>query len=162
MIESGENQHPKIQDLKSFISKEVIGKNKRLKNKYPPISERIDDTINILKISSFYDLSKEFKHHYLIIGKNLKIKPKTRYFLAILLAFQSSDLLVSLAKDLLIKKPLLKLVQYSIYPKNSRVSLMCLTELKQVEDFPLSVKTLLGIRKHFRESLDRLKNLIEN
>jgi len=160
--DSGEYNTPETQDLKTFISKEVIGKIKKLKNKYPPISERMGATTNLLEIRSFYDLNEEFKHNYFIIVKNHKKKPKIRYFLAVLLASQSSDLLVSLAKDLLVKNPNLKLVQYSIYPKSSRVSLLCLLELIKVEDFPLSIKTLLGIRKHFRKLLDKLKNLIEN
>lgn len=149
-------------NLKTFITNEVIKKAQKIKNKFPPISEKINDNTRILKIKNFYHLEKYHKYIFLILVKNPRKEEKIGYFLAVLLASQSSDLLVNLAKDLIAKNPDLKLIQYSIYPNNSRVSLLSLKELKKVENFSPSINFLLNIRKEFRLMLNNLKNLLKN
>ena len=148
--------------LKTFITNEVIKKAQKIKNKWLPISERTNEDTKILKIKTFYNLEKHYKNIFFILVKNTEKQKKIRYFLAVLLASQSSDLLVYLANDLMTKNSDLKLIQYSIYPNNSRVSLLSLIELKKVENFDLSINFLLNIRKEFRDMLNKLKNLLEN
>jgi len=147
--------------LKAYIKRELLTGAKRLKNKYPPISEKIKGIPKSLKIKKIYELKKNHKNFYLIIVKNYSKKPRYRPFLAILLASQSSDLLVSLAKGFS-KEHNLKLIQFSIHPQHFRVSLISLKELKTTDNFSESINLLEEFRNKYRKELENLKNLIKN
>ncbi|MFW9821038.1 MAG: hypothetical protein ACFFE5_15650, partial [Candidatus Thorarchaeota archaeon] len=88
-------------------------------------------------------------------------KPKLRYFLAISLAYNSSDLLVQFAREFALKTGL-KLIQYSVFPKTLRIQLLLLKELNKIEDYANSIDILKTYRKEFRGILLKIKNLIDN
>ena len=98
---------------------------------------------------------------FLFTVKNYDKVPKIRYFLAMQLASQSSDLLVALSRDFAIKNDL-KLIQYSIYPKSTRTNLLSLKELKEVEDIEKSIGILQDFREDYKKKIVKIKNLVEN
>lgn len=149
------------ENLNSYLKKELLIDAKRLKNKYPPISEKIKGVPKSLKIKKIYELKENLKNLYLITVKNYSKKPRYRHFLAILLASQSSDLLVSLAKGFS-KEHNLKLIQFSIYPQHFRVSLFSLKELNTTDNFSESINVLKEFRNKYRKELENLKNIIKN
>lgn len=149
------------ENLNSYLKKELLNDAKRLKNKYPPISEKIKGVPKSLKIKKIYELKENLKNLYLITVKNYSKKPRYRHFLAILLASQSSDLLVSLAKGFS-KEHNLKLIQFSIYPQHFRVSLFSLKELNTTDNFSESINVLKEFRNKYRKELENLKNIIKN
>ncbi|MFX0018460.1 MAG: hypothetical protein ACFFAK_07150 [Promethearchaeota archaeon] len=151
-----------IEFLESFLKTEIIKKAKELKARYPSISEIADGKPKILKIKNFYEMKDEFKNYYLIKVKNYNSDPKFRHFLAIILASQSSDFLASIAKEAIKEIGNIKLIQFSIYPKNFRISLLSLKEIRNKDDFLKSVKLLKDLRINFKKKLDKIKNLIEN
>jgi len=146
-------------DLSGFLQNQVIKKSKKLKGKFAPFSEIIDNELRVLKINKIYDLSEKFKNLYLFIVKNYLKQPKERYFLAVSLASQSSDLLVSLANGFA-QKNTLKLVQYAINPKQLRISLISLKEIEKIEDYSFSVELLKEFRTNFRNMLVKIKNTL--
>jgi hypothetical protein len=148
--------------LESFLKTEIINQAKELKARYPSISEIVDGIPRILKIKNFYEMKEEFKNYYLIKVKNYYNDPKFRHFLAIILASQSSDFLVLIAKELIKEIGNIKLIQFSIYPKNFRISLLSLKELRNKDDFLKSVKILKDLRINFKKKLDKIQKLIEN
>ena len=150
------------ESLESFLKTEIIKKVKKLKGRYPSISKIVDGTPRILKIKNFYEMKEEFKNFYLIKVKNDYNEPKFIHFLAIILASQSSDFLVSITKELIKENGDIKLIQFSIYPKNFRISLLALKEIRNKEDFLKSVKILKGLRINFKKKIDKIQNLIEN
>ena len=147
--------------LKSFIKTQILKTAKKLKGKYNPISELVDNIPRTLKIREIYKIEDSLKNLFLIIVNNYSKQPKVRYFLALILASQSSDLLVSLVKDYATMNNL-KLIQYSLFPKNIRISLLTLTEIQTVEDFSNSIELLKNFRNYFRKTFEKIKNLIEN
>lgn len=149
------------ENLKSYLKRELLTSSKRLKNKYPPISENIKGVPKSLKIKKIYELKENHKNLYLITVKNYSKKPRYRYFLAILLATQSSDLLVSLAKGFS-KEHSLKLIQFSVYPQHFRVSLFSLKELNRADNLSESINLLKEFRNKYRKELENIKNLIKN
>ena len=149
------------ENLKSYLKRELLTSSKRLKNKYPPISENIKGVPKSLKIKKIYELKENLKNLYLITVKNYSKKPRYRYFLAILLATQSSDLLVSLAKGFS-KEHSLKLIQFSVYPQHFRVSLFSLKELNYTDNLSESINLLKEFRNKYRKELENIKNLIKN
>ncbi len=149
------------ENLKSYLKRELLTSSKRLKNKYPPISENIKGVPKSLKIKKIYELKENLKNLYLITVKNYSKKPRYRYFLAILLATQSSDLLVSLAKGFS-KEHSLKLIQFSVYPQHFRVSLFSLKELNRADNLSESINLLKEFRNKYRKELENIKNLIKN
>jgi hypothetical protein len=148
-------------DLKSFINNKLTNNGKQIKAKHSPISEFVDNVPQSLRIEKIYDLSTKEKYTFLFIVRNYDKKPKLRYFLAISLANNSSDLLVQFARDYAIKSNL-KLIQYSIYPKTLRIQLLMLKELKTMEDYTNSIEKLKIYRKQFRSKLVKIKNIVEN
>ncbi len=148
-------------DLKSFIRNNIFKDIKKIRGKHAPISELYNNQFKTLKIEKLYDLSEKNKNFFLFIVKNYSKTPKLRYFLAISLANNSSDLLVQIAKDYAIKNDL-KLIQYSIFPKMLRIQLLLIKEIKQSEGYHNSIEKLKSIRHKFRIKLDHFKNLIEN
>ena len=147
--------------LKSFLKRELLTDAKRLKNNYPPISENIKGVPKSLKIKKIYELKENHKNFYLIIAKNYSKKPRYRHFLAVLLASQSSDLLVSLAKGFS-KEYNLKLIQFSIYPQHFRVSLFSLKELNATDNISELINLLKEFRNKYRKELENFKKLIKN
>ena len=96
-----------------------------------------------------------------ITTKNYTKNPKHRYFLAILLASQSSDLLVNLAKEFS-KKNRLKLIQFALHPQHFRVGLFSLKELQNKDNISEIVSLLKTFRIKFRKDLENLGKLIEH
>ncbi|MFX1498133.1 MAG: hypothetical protein ACFFBH_11445 [Promethearchaeota archaeon] len=159
---SKEKLSQKNKELDSYIKTNIIKNSKRLKGRFPPILETIEGVNQILKVKAIYELSEELKDTYLIKVQNYQNKPKVRYFLVITLASQSSDFLVILAKNHIKEFKGIKLIQFSIYPKNFRISLLALNEVKIQDEFMSSLKHLKNLRMNFRKKLHNLKNLIEN
>jgi len=135
---------------------------KKLKAKYPPISFLVDGLPKTLKIKNIYSMGRDYKNFYVFHLKNYKKIPKTRWFLAISLASQSSDLLVSLAKEYMKKSKALRLIQYSIYPNTLRINLLLIIELDANQSYSNAVEVFTDLRKDFRKKLDKINNLIEN
>jgi len=148
-------------DLKSFIQNEIIKKVKKVKGKHAPVSEIVNNVPKTLKVEKVYDLSKNYKNFFLFIIKNYSKTPKLRYFLALSLAYTSSDLLVQLAKEYALKNDL-KLIQYSIFPKTLRIQLLLLKEIVKIEDYTNSIEKLKSYRREFRHKLAQVKKLLEN
>jgi hypothetical protein len=78
------------------------------------------------------------------------------------LASHSSDFLVSIAQEPIKEISNLKLIQFPLYPKNFRISLLSLKEIRDEADFLKSVKVLKDLRINFKKKLEKIKNLIEN
>ncbi|GAH04963.1 unnamed protein product, partial [marine sediment metagenome] len=125
-------------ELKSFVESEVIKDIKKIRGKKTPIAEIVDNTFLALLVKSIYDMNKVIKKFYFFIVQNHLNQPKIRYFLAITLAGNSSDLLVQIAKDFALKNGL-KLIQYSIYPKTLRTQLLSMKEIKNPTDYSNSI-----------------------
>ena len=145
--------------LKSYLESNVIKSAIKLKGKFAPFSEPVDKTPKTLPIKRIYNLKEQLKNIFLIIVKNYSNQPKVRYFLAIIIASQSSDFLVSLAKDYATRNNL-KLIQYSIFPKNIRISLLSLKEIRTIEDYLSSIELLKDFKKKFRKTLEKIRNLV--
>ncbi|TFF98901.1 MAG: hypothetical protein EU540_07610 [Promethearchaeota archaeon] len=148
--------------LKSYLESNVIKSAIKLKGKFAPFSEPVDKIPKTLQIKRIYNLKEQLKNFFLIIVKNYSNsnQPKVRYFLTIILASQSSDFLVSLAKDYATRNNL-KLIQYSLFPKK-RISLLSLKEIRTIEDYSSSIELLKDFKKKFRKTLEKIRNLVEN
>jgi len=148
--------------LEAHLKKYVLKKAKKVKAKHSNISEIVNKMPKTLEVNNIYDLSKEFNNFYLIKVQNHAKRPKMRYFLAISLASQSSDLLVNLTRDLINKEDNIRLIQFSIHPKSMRVNLLALKELTSVEKYLHSIEILNELRKKFRQKLAKIANQVEN
>ena len=148
------------ENLQSYLKKEILKDAERLKNKYPPISEKVNGISKSLKIKNIYQLKGNFNNFIFITTKNYAKNPRYRYFLAILLASQSSDLLVSLAKEFS-KKNRLKLIQFSLRPQHFRVGLFSLKEIRNKDNISETVDLLKEFRIMYRKDLEKLGKLIE-
>ncbi|MFX1388943.1 MAG: hypothetical protein ACFE9Z_02640 [Promethearchaeota archaeon] len=148
-------------ELKVLVKTKIIKNVKRVRGKHSPISEAVNNVPQSLKIEEIYDLSKLEKHFFLIITRNYNKEPKLRYFLAISLANNSSDLLVQLARDFIVKSDL-KLIQYAIFIKTLRIQLLLLKEIYSIDDYSKSFKNLKNLRTRFRSRLLKIRNFIEN
>ena len=148
-------------ELKNFIKSTIIKNFKSIRGKHSPISEIINNENKILVVQSIYDMNTNHKNFFFFNVKNHAKNPKYRYFLAISIANNSSDFLVQLASEFVIKGES-KLIQYSIYPKTLRIQLLLLKELENVEDYNNNIKILIRNRHDFRNKLVRIKNLVEN
>ena len=147
-------------NLQRYLKKEILKDAKRIKNKYPPISEKVNGISKSLKIKNIYELKGNLNNFFLITTKNYTKNPRHRYFLAILLASQSSDLLVSLAKEFS-KQNRLKLIQFSLYLQHFRVGLFSLKEMHDKNSFSEVVNLLKEFRIIYRKDLENLGKLIE-
>jgi len=148
------------ENLKSYLKSEILKDAKRIKNKYPPISEKVNGISKSLKIKNIYELKGNLNNFIIITTKNYAKNPKYRYFLAILLASQSSDLLVNLAKEFSLKNRL-KLIQFSLHPQHFRVGLFSLKELQNKDNLSEVVNLLKEFRIMYRKDLENLGKLIE-
>ena len=149
------------EDFESFIKRNIINKIKKVRGKHPPIAENVENKPRSLSVKFIYDLNEKLKNFYLISLKNYSKKPKSRNFLAISFANNSSDLLVQLAREIALKHDL-KLIQYSIYPKTLRIQLLCMIEIQTIKNYNTSIKVLKSVRKEFREKLVRVKDLVQD
>jgi len=148
-------------ELKSYLKNKIINNAQKLKGKFAAISELIDNSQRTLTVQNIFKLKNALKGMFLFTVKNYDKVPKIRYFLAMQLASQSSDLLVALSRDFAIKNDL-KLIQYSIYPKSTRTNLLSLKELKEVEDIEKSIGILQDFREDYKKKIVKIKNLVEN
>ena len=148
------------ENLQNHLKKEIIKDAKRIKNKHPPISEKVNGITKVLKVKKIYELKGNLNNFILIVTKNYAKNPKFKYFLAILLASQSSDILVNLAKEYS-KKNNLKLIQFSLHPQNSRVGLFALKEIESRDNVTEVVKLLKEFRILYRKDLDNFGKIIE-
>ena len=144
-----------------YIKSKIIKNAQKLRGKFAAISEMIEDSQRTLTVQNIFKLRDELKGLFLFSVKNYDKYPKIRYFLAMQLASQSSDFLVALSRDFAIKNDL-KLIQYSIIPKTTRISLLSLKEIKEIEDLEKSVGILQDFREKFRKKIAKIKNLVEN
>ncbi|MFX1418127.1 MAG: hypothetical protein ACFE9N_04310 [Promethearchaeota archaeon] len=154
-------QNASLDNFQSFIKNKIIKKGNKLKGKKAPISEIIDNIPKSLSVDKIIDLREEKKNCFFLIVRNYVKQPKFRYFLAISIANNSSDLLVYFARDYAIKNDL-KLIQYSIFPKTLRIQLLLLKEIEKIGDYSNYIKKLSSIREEFRIKLLKIKDLIEN
>jgi len=148
-------------DLKDFIEKKAVKNAKRLKGKHFPISEIVDAVPKCLRVKNIYRVEQQFKDIFLIVVKNHHKLPKIRYFLAVQLASQSSDLLARLARNCAVKNDL-KLIQYPIYPKTLRINLLALKELDSVQNFSKWIALLENFKNLFNQKLKKLNELLES
>ena len=148
------------ENLQSYLKKEILKDAKRIKNKYPAISEKVDGVSKVLKVKNIYELKGNFNKFIFLKTKNYVKNPRYRYFLSILLASQSSDLLVSLAKEFS-KINRLKLIQFSLYPQHFRVGLFSLKEIHDKNGFSEAVNLLKECRIIYRKEFEKLGKLIE-
>ena len=148
------------ENLHRYLKKEILKDAKRIKNKYPPISEKIDGISKSLKIKKIHELKGNLNNFIVITTKNYAKNPRYRYFLAILLASQSSDLLVNLAREFS-KKNRLKLIQFSLHPQHFRVGLFSLKELREKDKISEVINLLKEFRIKYRKNLEKLGKLIE-
>ncbi len=144
-----------------YLKSKVIKNAQKLRGKFAAISEMIEDSQRTLTVQNIFKLGDELKGLFLFSVKNYDKHPKIRYFLAMQLASQSSDFLVALSRDFAIKNDL-KLIQYSVVPKTTRISLLSLKEIKEIEDFEKSIGILQDFREKFRIKMAKIKNLVEN
>ncbi len=123
-------------------------RNNRLKGRFLPILENIRKKRHNYKVKAIYSLEDELKDRfYLLKFINPENKPKYLYFISFILAHQSSDLLVFIARDL-VKRVNLLLIQYPLKAKQFRLSLICLKEIKNKDDF---FKTKEIIKEVYKE-----------
>ena len=146
--------------LQNSLKKEILKDAKRIKNKFPPISEMVNGISKSLKIKNIYKLKGNLNNFIFITTKNYIKEPKNRYFLGIILASQSSDLLANLAKEFS-KENRLKLIQFSLYPQHFRVGLFSLKEIQGENKFSEIVNLLKDFRIIYRKDLEKLRKLIE-
>ncbi len=161
MIEPSEKSLSNPTLLKKFLESNVIKSAKKLKGKFPPISYKVDNIQRALIIKNIFQLTGQLKDLFLIITSNYIKQPKFRYFLAILLATQSSDLIVSISKDFAIKNKL-KLIQYSLFPKNLRINLLSIKEIRNIEEYSKNIDVLKEYKREFRNIMLKIKKLVEN
>jgi len=159
--ENTEGTLSETESLKEHIKNEIIINAKKVRGRHTPISEIVNNVPKTLKIREIYKLQGKLKNIYLFIANNYTKKPKTRYFLVISLASQSSDFLASLAKNFA-KRNNLKLIQYSIFPKILRINLLLIKELTEIEDYSKSIQMLKNFRIVFQNRLTNFRDLIEN
>ena len=139
--------------LETHVKSIIIKNSKKVREKHSNISEIVDKIPKTLEVKTIYDLSNNV---YLMVVRNHSKQPKTRYFLAISLASQSSDLLVNLTREFVNKNDEIKLIQFSIHPKSMRVSLLALKELNSVENYSHVIGLLQELRKQFRQKLTEM------
>ncbi|MBY9006394.1 MAG: hypothetical protein KGD63_06520 [Candidatus Lokiarchaeota archaeon] len=141
--------------------KELKNKGKKIKGKYPPISEIVNRDVKLLKIKNIYKINDEIPKLYLFHLRNYSNNPKQRYFIVYILASQSSDFIVHLAKELAINNNL-RLIQFCLHPKTYRVNLLLLKELKKSEDYSEIIEIFKKINKKFKDKMEGIQKFLEN
>lgn len=134
-------------------------RNNRLKGKFLPISENIRKKRHNYKVKAIYSLKDELKDRfYLIKFINPENKPKYLYFISFILAYQSSDLLVFIVRDL-VKRANILLTQYPLKVKHFRLSLICLKEIKNKENFFKTKDIIKELYKEFKHKLIKISEM---
>lgn len=145
-------------ELKEKIKNELLSKGTKLRHKYPPISQKSDNEIYIEKIKAIFQLHEDFKNFYLLITKPTNIHKQKNYYLAIVIASQSSDFLVKIAKQVMINEEKIDLIQFAFYPEHFRVNLVLLRMLDEFLDFNDLKTKLISLKTQF---LAKLNNIID-
>lgn len=148
-------------ELLEIFFKDFIKKCPKLKGKYPPISKKKENTQITFNIKAIYSLDSERGNRiYLFKLQNPNKTPQFRYFLSIVLASQSSDLIVLIAKKLTEKSQIF-LIQYPLRPKQSRLSLLCLKEIvnkEELDEFQLKLKDIYNLLQTKLHKIAELSN----
>ena len=145
-------------ELKKQVKALILIDAKRLKEKYGTISENIKGVQKILTIKEIYQLNK-LKDFFLITVSDSSTSPKIQYFLSIMLASQSSDFLVNIAKSIIKQeKTGFRLIQFLLHPKSLRTNLLCLLDLNDPKELDTLIEKLEKVRKLFKERIDNLIN----
>ena len=150
----------KEEELGNRIKEKLLKDSRRLKEKYPPLSDIINGTRLTLQINRLYELLGDLRQFYLIT-----IKPKSgnmKYLICVTLASQSSDFLVSLARKTIKNESSLRLLQFSLIPKHLRVNLLCLKEIEQEDDLQGIIDLLKQVRSRFRKNLEKITSQMDN
>ena len=145
-------------ELKEKIKRDLLIKATKLNNKYPPISDKIDDRLRVQKIEKIFQLKEDYQNFYLIITKPKNDNKEKKYYLALVVANQSSDLLVKIAKKLVSNEGHIQLIQFPFHPKHFRVSLAFLRELEEFMDIDELKNKLNSLRTKFLMKLNNLIN----
>jgi hypothetical protein len=145
-------------ELKEKIKQDLLSKATKLNHKYPPISDRIDDKLRVQKIKKIFQLKEDYQNFYLIITKLKNDNKEKKYYLALIVAVQSSDLLVKIAKKLVLNEEHIHLIQFPFHPKHFRVSLAFLRELEEFMDIDELKNKLNTLRTKFLMKLNNIIN----
>ncbi len=136
-------------------------RNNRLKGRFLPILENIRKKRHNYKVKAIYSLEDELKDRfYLLKFINPENKPKYLYFISFILAHQSSDLLVFIARDL-VKRVNLLLIQYPLKAKQFRLSLICLKEIKNKDDFFKTKEIIKEVYKELKYKLIKISEITD-
>lgn len=147
-------------ELKAFVKNQLINTAKKLKGKHSPFSEVVEKVSKTITVKRIYKLNEKLKNCYLIVTNNYSKRPKLRYFITKILAFQSSDLLVRIAKEFA-KENEINLIQYSLYPSAFRVNLLAIKELKNTGSFSREIDILEKFHIEFQRDLTKIRNLMK-
>ena len=153
-------KNDKEKELGSIIKEKLLRGSRRIKERYPPLSDIINGTKLTLQINRLYELSGDLRQFYIIIAK-----PKNgnlKYLICITLASQSSDFLVSLARTTVKDETNLRLLQFSLIPKHLRVNLLCLKEIEHEDDLQGIIDLLKQVRSRFRKTLEKIASQMDN
>ena len=153
----------KEKELGTRIKEKLLRDSRRLKERYPPLSDIINGTQLTLQINRLYELSGDLRHFYIMIAKSKKSKNgKVKYLICITLASQSSDFLVSLARTTIKDETSLRLLQFSLIPKHLRLNLLCLKEIENEDDLQGIIDLLKQVRIRFRKTLEKITSQMDN
>ncbi|TFG01757.1 MAG: hypothetical protein EU542_06400 [Promethearchaeota archaeon] len=145
-------------ELKDKIKQELLSKGTKLRNKYPPISERKNGTLIVQKVKSIFQLNVNFRNYYLLITKSTNKRKDLKYYLTLIIASQSSDLLAKIAKKVIGDQKKIRLIQFPFHPEHFRVNLALLRELDEFTDFTQLMTRLNSLRTQFRTKLHNIIN----
>ncbi|TFG17753.1 MAG: hypothetical protein EU531_02335 [Promethearchaeota archaeon] len=140
--------------LKEKIKQDLLSKGTKLRNKYPPISELSNGKLFVQKIKSIFQLKEKFINFYLLLTKSTNDRKEKRYYLALIIASQSSDLLAKIAKNVIVDEKKIRLIQFSFHPEHFRVNLALLRELDEFTDFEKLRSKLSSLRSEFLTKLN--------
>ena len=153
-------KNDKDKELGRRIKEKLLRDSHRLKEKYPPLSYTINGIQLRLQINRLYELSGDLRQFCIIIAKSKD--GKLIYLICITLASQSSDFLVSLARTTIKDETNLRLLQFSLMPKQLRVNLLCLKEIEHEDDLQGSITLLKQVRSRFRKTLEKITSQMDN
>ncbi len=75
------------ESLQKLLKKVILKDAKRIKNKYPPISEKVNGVSKSLKIKNIYELKGNLNNFIFITTKNYAKNPRNRYFFGHIVSF---------------------------------------------------------------------------
>lgn len=148
---------------KSKITKQILeiygDDAQKMRGDFPPISIKEGKEVRSLKIKNIYRINALSKYIFNISVPNYNKSPKYLDYLSIILANQSSDLIVEIARDLAIQNDV-ELIQYPIFQGNYRVSLLALHKVTNPDKIDPLLNNLRQIRKDLKQRLKEIKQLI--